>query len=67
MSQTGTVNQELLTQFEEFKLLVESLETELVKNAGGNKSAGVRVRKGLREAKKLAATIVKTSLELSKS
>lgn len=67
MPKTETVNQELLAQFEEFKLLVESLETELVKNAGGNKTAGVRVRKGLREAKKLASTIVKTSLDMSKS
>jgi len=61
------INQELLSQFEEFKLLVESLESEVVKNAGGNKSAGVRVRKGLREAKKLASVIVKSSLEHSKA
>jgi hypothetical protein len=66
MSKIDGVNQDLLTQFEEFKLLVESLETELVKNASGNKSAGVRVRKGLREAKKIASTIVKTSLESDK-
>jgi hypothetical protein len=61
------INQELLSQFEEFKLLVESLESEIVKNAGGNKSAGVRVRKGLREVKKLASVIVKSSLEHSKA
>ena len=32
----------------------------------GNKTAGVRVRKGLREAKKLTADLVKNSLEHSK-
>lgn len=63
---TQELNENLLGQFEEFKLLVETLQTDVVKNAGGNKSAGVRLRKGLREAKKLASTIVKTSLEHSK-
>jgi hypothetical protein len=63
---TQELNEHLLGQFEEFKLLIETLQTDVVKNAGGNKSAGVRLRKGLREAKKLASTIVKTSLEYSK-
>jgi hypothetical protein len=63
---TQELNEHLLGQFEELKLLVETLQTDIVKNAGGNKSAGVRVRKGLREAKKLASLIVKTSLEYSK-
>ncbi len=62
-----SLNENLLSQFEEFKLLVESLQTDVVKNAQGNKSAGIRARKGLREAKKLASVIVKTSLESDKS
>lgn len=61
-----TLNEELLTQFEELKLLIETLQQDVVKNAGGNKSAGLRVRKGLREAKKLATSIVKCSLEESR-
>jgi len=61
-----SLNESLITQFEELKLLVETLQTDVVKNAQGNKSAGIRARKGLREAKKLASTIVKTSLESDK-
>jgi|TARA_B100000035_G_scaffold224613_1_gene193104 hypothetical protein len=61
-----SLNESLLSQFEELKLLVETLQTDVVKNAQGNKSAGIRARKGLREAKKLASTIVKTSLESDK-
>ena len=57
---------DLLERWEEFKVLVNSLDLELHKNANGNKSAGVRARKGLREAKKLASSIVKTSLDTSK-
>jgi len=62
-----SLNENLLSQFEEFKLLVETLQTDVVKNAQGNKSAGIRARKGLREAKKLASVIVKTSLESDKT
>ena len=62
-----SLNESLISQFEELKLLVETLQSDVVKNAQGNKSAGIRARKGLREAKKLASTIVKTSLESDKS
>lgn len=61
-----SLNENLLTQFEELKVLVETLQTDVVKNAQGNKSAGVRARKGLREAKKIASAIVKSSLEADK-
>ncbi|MBT7452199.1 MAG: histone H1 [Rhodospirillaceae bacterium] len=58
----------LLSQWEEFKTLVESLESDLIKNASkGNKSAGVRVRKGLRLIKKQATTLVKSSLTNDKN
>lgn len=62
-----SLNESLISQFEELKLLVETLQSDVVKNAQGNKSAGIRARKGLREAKKLASTIVKASLESDKS
>ena len=61
-----TFNEDLVDQFGELKLLVETLQEDIVKSAGGNKSAGLRVRKGLREAKKLASDIVKLSLADSK-
>ena len=56
----------LIESFEEFMTLVESLRSDVVKHSQGNKSAGLRVRRGLRDAKKLASELVKESLELSK-
>jgi len=61
-----SLNEDLLSQYEELKVLIESLQTDFVKHAGGNASAGIRARKGLREAKKLASAIVKASIESSK-
>ena len=58
------MNDNLVESFEELKTLVETLQIDIVKNASGNKSAGVRARKGLRSLKKLASELVKTSLEL---
>lgn len=60
------MNNTLVEKFDELKTLVESLQVDVVKNAGGNKSAGVRARKGLRELKKIASEIVKTSLTSDK-
>ena len=60
------MNDKLVEQYEELKVLVESIQIDLVKNAAGNKSAGVRARKGLREIKKIASEIVKHSLSSDK-
>ena len=49
-------------KWEELKQKVEALETDVQKNAGGNASAGVRARKGLRELKTMAADLVKMTL-----
>ncbi len=56
----------LLDNWKEFKVLVESLDLDMHKNANGNKSAGVRARKGLRLVKKQAAELVKSSLSVDK-
>jgi hypothetical protein len=61
------LNDNLLEQYEQLKVLIESLQNDVVKNSQGNKSAGVRARKGLRTVKKIASDIVKTSLETDKS
>ena len=61
------LNDNLIEQYEELKVLIETLQTDVVKNSQGNKSAGVRARKGLRTVKKIASEIVKTSLENDKS
>ena len=60
------VNDNLIDKFEELKVLVESIQKDVVKNSNGNKSAGIRARKGLRYVKKTAAEIVKISLEFDK-
>jgi len=56
----------LIESFEQLMTLVESLRGDVVKHSQGNKSAGLRVRRGLRDAKKMASDLVKESLELSK-
>jgi hypothetical protein len=57
----------LLEDWKTFKVLIESLDLDIHKNGSGNKSAGVRARKGLRLVKKRAAELVKASLESDKS
>ena len=56
----------MLDQWSELKVLVESLELDVHKNANGNKSAGVRARRGLRQLKSDAASLVKMTLESEK-
>jgi len=63
----STVDTELISKWNELKVLIESLEHDIQKNVGGNKSAGVRARKGLRLLKTNASEIVKMSLESDKA
>ena len=60
------MNSKLVDQYDELKTLIEAIQVDLVKNANGNKSAGVRTRKALREIKKVAAELVKESLNTDK-
>jgi hypothetical protein len=57
----------VVNSYERLRVLVESLELDVHKSANGNKSAGVRVRKGLRTLKREATDLVRASLEASKS
>ena len=61
------MNEQIVQQYEELKVLIETIQVDVVKNAQGNKSAGVRARKGLREVKKVAAELVKSSLSFDKN
>ena len=54
-------------QWNEIKVLVESLELDVQKNANGNASAGVRSRRGLRFLKTKAAEMIKTSVAEDKA
>jgi len=57
----------ILEKWNEIKVLIETLDLDVHKNAGGNASAGVRARKGLRLLKKEAADLVKITLDTEKS
>jgi len=66
MSTEGLETSELFQKWNELKVLMESLENDILKNVKGNKSAGVRARKGLRLLKNNASEIVKVSLSNDK-
>ena len=57
----------IVNKWSEIKVLIESLELDIHKNANGNASAGVRARRGLRTLKNSAADLVKLTLEEDKT
>jgi hypothetical protein len=57
-----TTNDNVLNKWNELKTLVESVEVEVIKNAEGNKAAGTRARKGLRNLKTTAGELVRLTL-----
>ena len=56
-----------LDQWNEMKVLVESLDLDVHKNANGNASAGVRARRGLRLLKTKSSELVKITIESDKA
>lgn len=58
---------DLTAKWTELKTLVESLELDVLKQANGNASAGVRARRGLRLLKNEVADLVRVSLATEKS
>ena len=61
------MSEELTTKWTELKTLVESLELDVLKQASGNASAGVRARRGLRLLKNEVADLVRVSLATEKT
>ena len=57
----------ILEKWHEIKTMVESIDLDVHKNAGGNASAGVRARKGLRALKNSASELVKLTIEEEKA
>tara|TARA_R110000824_G_scaffold380399_1_gene572782 strand:+ start:1897 stop:2097 length:201 start_codon:yes stop_codon:yes gene_type:complete len=57
----------IVEKWNEIKVIVESLEQDVAKNSGGNGSAGVRARRGLRLLKKASSDLVKLTLEVEKA
>ncbi len=60
-------NSHIVDAWNKVKVLVESMDIDVHKNAGGNVSAGVRARRGLRELKKEAAALIKSMVEVEKN
>jgi len=53
-----------MQEYENLKVLVAEIETDINKAEGGNKAAGTRVRKQMQEIKKAAQVVRNKILEL---
>lgn len=62
MADKNTIDENLLEKWNEFKRIVEANEIDIIKNAQGNASAGIRARHGLRLLKGRVADLVKISM-----
>lgn len=60
------MDEHVLAKWQEIKTIVDELELDVLKNAKGNASAGIRVRKGLRHMKSLLGEHIKLSLGVTK-
>jgi hypothetical protein len=61
------LSEEFLQKWDELKVMVDSLEKDVVKNSSGNSAASVRVRKGLRDLSKFCKEVIKVSSEVVKA
>tara|TARA_A100000164_G_scaffold349151_1_gene351886 strand:- start:354 stop:587 length:234 start_codon:yes stop_codon:yes gene_type:complete len=52
----------LVEHYERLRLLVDVMQGDVLKSQKGNKAAGTRLRKGLRQVKKFSGDFVKFSL-----
>jgi hypothetical protein len=52
-----------LSHYEYAKVLLESMEADVLKSEGGNKSASARVRKNLRHLKNLTTSYIRFTLK----
>jgi hypothetical protein len=56
----------IISRWQEIKQMLIAVEFDIIKNAKGNASAGVRSRRGLRLIRKHALELVKLTLLLDK-
>jgi len=56
----------IIDKWNSIKLLIESADLDVHKNASGNLSAGLRVRRSLRALKKDLSDVVKLTIENDK-
>ena len=53
----------LVEHYERLRLLVDVMQSDVLKSQKGNKAAGTRLRKGLRQVKKFSGDFVKFTLQ----
>lgn len=61
-SEILTSPETLIEHYERLRLLVDVMQADVLKSQKGNKAAGTRLRKGLRQVKKFSGDFVKFSL-----
>jgi hypothetical protein len=61
------MNEKIVEAWDAIKSAVAELDVDVLKNAKGNASAGIRARKGLRALKNKLGELVKVTLEEGKS
>ena len=61
------MNQRIVEAWDAIKQAVAEIDVDLLKNAKGNASAGVRARKGLRSLRTNLSELVKATIEEEKS
>jgi hypothetical protein len=59
---SSELNEKIVEQWERVKLLLSSAEEDVLKNARGNNSAGVRARKVLRELRRETHSLVRLTV-----
>ena len=57
---------DVLTQWEKIRVLIESIDLDVRKNARGNAAAGGRARKGLRSLKNRSTELIKSTISEEK-
>lgn len=60
------MNEKIVSSWNDLKALLAEAEVDVLKNAKGNASAGIRARKKLRELKTKLSDLVKITIEEGK-
>lgn len=60
-------NDKIVNLWNELKILFESVDNDVLKNASGNTSAGVRARRGFKPIKKKIIELTRLMIEIEKA
>ncbi|MHC4476929.1 MAG: histone H1 [Planctomycetota bacterium] len=64
---THEVEDALMQEYEDLKVLIAEIESDINKAEGGNKAAGTRVRKQMQKVKQAAQQVRNSILEIRSS